>query len=51
MKDFIVIRHSDGSFESINAQFDSEADASMYANLAAQGNPGWTYEVYKRGAK
>lgn len=48
MKKYVVVRHSDGLFITIMAQFDCEADAHKFAELAATGNPICEFVVYKQ---
>lgn len=48
MKQYIIIRHSNGNYDSVDAQFDNLEDAINYAKLASMGNKGWTYEVFER---
>ena len=40
MKQYIIIRHYEGHYDSINAQFDNLEDALNYAKLAGMGNKG-----------
>ena len=46
MKKYLVIKHDNGSWISIDAQFDSKEQAEQYANIAAIGKPGYDFTVY-----
>ena len=46
MKEFIVVRHSDGYFITVDKQFETIEDARQYIRLAAMGDSRHQYCIY-----
>ena len=47
MKKYIIIKHDNGSWQSIDAQFDSKSDAITYAKIASLGKTGHDFTIYE----
>ena len=48
MKQYIIIRHSDHYFATIDKEFDNYEDAINYVKLASIGDTDHTYEVFEK---
>ena len=48
MKQYLVVRHRDGMWITLDKQFDNKADAKTYAEYAKLGDPDREYIVYEQ---